>query len=73
MSLLPRQQEAKIVSFFGFQPTWKTSSLLHTYSNPFQKLKNSNAIGINVESIRGEVLLVTIKGVKSSINLAQIK
>ncbi|PRQ37542.1 hypothetical protein RchiOBHm_Chr4g0403731 [Rosa chinensis] len=41
ISLLPRQQEAKIVSFFGFQPTWKTSSLqktefeikiLHTHS-----------------------------------------
>ena len=27
MSLLPRQQEAKIVSFLGFHPTWKTSSL----------------------------------------------
>lgn len=27
MSLLPRQQEAKIVSFSGFHPTWKTSSL----------------------------------------------
>jgi hypothetical protein len=39
MSLLPRQQEAKIVSFFGFQPTWKTSSLLCIIAK--DQLKNS--------------------------------
>ena len=36
ISLLPRQQEAKIVSFLGFHPTWKTSSL-HITKIPVKK------------------------------------
>lgn len=57
MSLLPRQQEAKIVSFFGFQPTWKTSSLLtgQQQSRSVTNKYNYNYRVINLETSKENI------------------
>lgn len=38
-TLLPAQEEARTVSFWGLQPTWETSSLLCTYHPIMKKEK----------------------------------
>jgi hypothetical protein len=80
ISLLPRQQDASIVSFFGLHPTWNTSSLITQkkiliYMNNTIYLYSTRSMFIFFKLKSGskaEDILMTVKGVQWSVNLPKI-